>query len=78
VISAGPHANHLLQTDNHTSTLSLNFYRLDALPDTQPMVSKHIGVKALKAIKALKATSLHNNSQIKVLNMCISGQMELP
>jgi len=30
-----------LQADNHTNTLSLNFYRLDALPDAQPTVSKH-------------------------------------
>jgi len=30
----------LLQTDNHTSTSSLNVYRLDALPDAQPRVSK--------------------------------------
>jgi len=30
-----------LQTDNHTSTSSLIFYRMDALPDTQPTVSKH-------------------------------------
>jgi len=30
-----------LETDNHTSTSSLNFYRLDALPDAQPTVSKH-------------------------------------
>ena len=29
------------QTDNHTSTPSLNFYRLDALPDAQQTVSKH-------------------------------------
>jgi len=29
-----------LQTDNHTNTSSLNFYRLDALPDAQPTVSK--------------------------------------
>jgi len=28
-----------LQMDNHTNTPSLNFYRLDALPDTQPTVS---------------------------------------
>jgi len=27
-----------LQADNHTSTSSLNFYRLDALPDAQPAV----------------------------------------
>jgi len=28
-----------LQTDNHARTLSLNFYRPDALPDAQPTVS---------------------------------------
>ena len=31
-----------LQTDNHTNTSSLNFYRLDAIPDTQPTVSDTI------------------------------------
>ena len=31
----------LLQTDNHTNTSSLNFYRPDALPGAQPTVSKH-------------------------------------
>jgi len=30
-----------LQTDNHINTSSLNFYRLDALPDAEPTVSKH-------------------------------------
>jgi len=30
-----------LQTDNHASTSSLNFYGPDALPDAQPKVSKH-------------------------------------
>jgi len=30
-----------LQTDDHTNTSSLNFYRPDALPDAQPTVSKH-------------------------------------
>ena len=30
-----------LQTDNHTSTSSLNFYRPDAVPDAQPTASKH-------------------------------------
>jgi len=28
-------------TDNHTNTLSLNFYRPDALPGAKPTVSKH-------------------------------------
>jgi len=30
-----------LQTDNHTSTPPLGFYRPDALPAAQPTVSKH-------------------------------------
>jgi len=30
-----------LQTDNHTNTPSLNFYRPDALVDAQPTMSKH-------------------------------------
>jgi len=30
-----------LQTDNHTNTSSLNLYRLEALPDAQPTVSKY-------------------------------------
>ena len=30
-----------LGTDNRTNTSLLNFYRPDALPDTQPAVSKH-------------------------------------
>jgi len=30
-----------LQTDSHTSTSSLSFYGLDALPAAQPTVSKH-------------------------------------
>jgi len=31
----------LLKTDNHASTSSLSFYRLDALPAAQPTASKH-------------------------------------
>ena len=30
-----------LQTDNHTNISTLNFYRPDALPDAETMVSKH-------------------------------------
>ena len=37
-----------LGTDNRTSTSLLNFYRPDALPDTQPTVSKHSRIIALK------------------------------
>jgi len=31
----------LLQTDNHAYTSSIKFYRLNALSDTQPTVSKY-------------------------------------
>jgi len=31
----------LQKTDNHASTSSLVFYRLDALPAVQPTASKH-------------------------------------
>ena len=43
VASAGLYANnlHLLQTDNHSNTSSLNFYRPVVLPDPRPTVSKH-------------------------------------
>jgi len=34
----------LLQTDNHTSTPPLCFYRLDAIPATQPTASKHFNL----------------------------------
>jgi len=39
--SAEPYANHLtsLQTDNHTSTSSFNFYRPHALPAAK--LSRH-------------------------------------
>jgi len=30
-----------LQTDNHASTSPFSFYRLDALPATQPTATKH-------------------------------------
>jgi len=45
VASAVPYANNCtsLQTDNHTSTSSLNFYRSDALPDAQPTVQSTEG-----------------------------------
>ena len=38
----GPYANHLhLTPDNHASTSSLILYRMDALPDSLPTVSKY-------------------------------------
>jgi len=51
LLSAGPYANNLHlapdRTDNHTNTSSLNFYRSDALPDAQLIVSKVLKAKAL-------------------------------
>jgi len=45
VASGWPYANNLHlapdRSDNHTNTLSLNFYRPHALSDAQPTVSKH-------------------------------------
>jgi len=44
VAPAGPYTTMCasFQTDNYTNTSSLNFfYRPEALPDTQPTVSKH-------------------------------------
>jgi len=46
-----------LPTGNHTSTSSLNFYRLDALPDVQP------SVKALQE----NLTTLSNVTQLSLL-----------
>jgi len=47
-----------LQTDNHTSTSSINFYRPDTLPDAQTN-----SVKALKAIiHAEKHTHTHTHT----------------
>jgi len=45
--SAGPYANnlHSLQTDNHSNTSSLNFYRPDALPDAQPKENESVPIQ---------------------------------
>jgi len=36
------------QIDNHTNIPSLSFYRLDALPATQPTASKHYNLCNVK------------------------------
>jgi len=51
-----------LETDNHTNTSSLNFYRPDALPDAHP------SVKALKAI--LHETSNDDKIFIGKISKC--------
>jgi len=45
-----------LQTDNHINTSSLNFYRPDFLPDTQPTVLSKTG--------KLLSTTLHIQSDL--------------
>jgi len=48
VASAGLSANlHSPQIDNHASTLTLSFYRLDALSAAQPTASKHWRQKSI-------------------------------
>ena len=42
-----------LQTDNHTNTSSLNFYRPYALPGAQPTVSKSLMCQQRKSDKVL-------------------------
>jgi len=43
VASVGPYAIICtsLQTDNNASTSSLDFYKPDAVPDAQPIMSRH-------------------------------------
>ena len=53
-----------LQTDNHASTSSLNFYRPNAVPDAQPTVSKHTRINDIQiVITALtQSTECHKNN----------------
>jgi len=71
-----------LQTDNHTSTPPLSFYRPDALPAAQPTASKHwrqTRVNALIIIFELKCvpmqvgwncTRVTENNELKHLIRC--------
>ena len=68
----------LLQTDNHTNTSALNFYRPDALPDTQPTESKnwrqlwsglhqnHVGAWTKCILVYLAVDTQHNGAVIKI------------
>jgi len=54
VASAGPYTKTIctsLQTDNHTNTSPLNFYRLKAIQDAQPTMSKHWRQKITSILK---------------------------
>jgi len=45
VALTGPYANlHLTQTDNHTSTPPLSFYRPDAFPGAQPTAMQNVQI----------------------------------
>ena len=60
----------LLQTDNHTNTTSLNFYRPNALPDVQPTVSKDCRTNRYQRkinntlLKATAHTHTHANTRL--------------
>ena len=51
----------LLQTDNHTSTPTLSFYRPDALPATQPTASKH-------CTTSVQHTHMHTHTRLTALS----------
>jgi len=72
VASAGLYANTCtsLQTDNHTNTPSLNFYRQDAFPDAQPTVSKHWKQSVINK----KAKKLKRHADIAVANVYRPGK----
>jgi len=59
-----------LQTDNHTNTSSLNFYRPRALPDAQPTVSKHWRLKQQVSKKVV-------DSQVKEYLIICNGSAML-
>jgi len=69
-----------LQIDNHASTLSLNFYRTDALPDAQPTVSKTEGNRMLicwiiQASWMYRLLSLWEGANLRQQSMIITAHM---
>ena len=62
-----------LQTDNHTSTPPLSFYRPDALPATQPTASKHwsywILLKLINLKKLWKQDQVENHESSNTDNI---------
>jgi len=59
-----------LQTDNHTNTSSLNFYRLDALPDVQQAVTSTEGNLNLNLI----TTTIISFNKFLKINFYITGK----
>jgi len=52
-----------LQTDNHTSTSSISFYRPDALPDAQPCAFSALTLLLENIILKINAIYTLKNSQ---------------
>jgi len=65
-----------LQTDNHTNTPSLNFYRPDALRDAQPTVSKHwrhkVNAKQIATIMVATGRIAVSQIDLSYSPVCIS------
>jgi len=59
-----------LQTDNHTNTSSLNFYRLDALPGMQQTVTSTEGNLNLNLI----TTTIITFNKFLKINFYITGK----
>jgi len=69
----------LLQTDNHVSTSSLTFYRLDALPDAQPRVRKHWGQAFLYELTDIMMESWHKGSNAPLCrSLAVDQEMMRP
>ena len=56
-----------LQTDNHTSTSPLSFYRPDAVPPAQPTASKHRRHYYCRNSKRIRSYSIINVKRILLL-----------
>ena len=68
------HMQTSLQTDIHTNTSSLNFYRLDDLPDAQPTVSKHgRHAKIAKTISLIQSSLVNWHKHC----FCVSNNIRL-
>ena len=69
-----------LQTDNHTSTSSLNFYRPGALRDAQRTVSKHWSqihtVLVLKSENSWSRFFLHDHGKCCMLQPHLTERMQ--
>jgi len=63
-----------LQTDNHTNTSSLSFYRPKALPDIQPTVSKHWRRSHAPCKVQKRLLTDHFSGPGRGIGRCVSGR----